>query len=195
MRKILIVLGLALMVASCITFAVGANVTNANLSQMSESNFKPETLCKSGEKLVTPEPRNTLATPGKDFTITGLFACVDDAGHRRDITADVMQSAFGQIANVLPSWATTSIVAVFLFCLGLPVLLLGLVLFLFGQPSPPIPIGLSASPASNIVTEPTNNPSGSFTDQLRELEKARNEGLITQDEYDRIRQQLLDQLH
>ena len=190
----MVVLGLVMMVASCITFAVGANMTNANLSQMSESNFKPESLCKSGEKLVTPQPRNTLATPGQDIKITGLFACVDDAGHQRDITADVMQNAFGQIANVLPSWATTSIVALFLFCLGLPVFLLGLVLFLFGQPSPPVPIGLAASPAPSRVTQPTNNPSGSFTDQLRELEKAHNEGLITQDEYDRLRQQILDQM-
>ena len=183
-----------MMVASCITFAVGANVTNANLSQMSESNFDSAKLCKSGEKLVTPEPRNTLSTPGKDLKITGLFACVDDAGNRRDITADVMQSAFGEIANVLPSWATTSIVAAFLFCLGLPILLLGVVLFLFGQPSPPVPIGLSASPTPNINTGQTNHPSGSFTDRLQELEKARQQGLISQDEYDRLRQQILDQM-
>jgi hypothetical protein len=49
--------------------------------------------------------------------------------------------------------------------------------------SPPIVIGASST---------TSTPGGSLTDKLQELKDALDKGLITQDEYDRMRKEILD---
>jgi len=179
LRKILIVLGIVMIAASCITFFVGANLATNNLSQLSQSKADPATFCRSGEKLATAEPRGTGSG-----TI-GLLFCVDDAGQRRDITTDVMENAFGQMFTVLPGWATTSFTAIALFCIGLPILIVGAILSLRGsrKPTPLMPSeGFSG------------NPPATLKDQLKQLDDARNAGLISDTEYERKRQQILDQV-
>lgn len=167
------------MAASCITFFVGANVATNNLSQLSESNLDPATFCQSGEKLATAEPRNT------DSTTIGLFFCVDDAGQRRDITSDVMENAFGQMFTVLPGWATAGFTSIALFCIGLPILIVGAILSLRGSRK-----STSLMPAEGF----SGNASASLKDRLKQLDEARNAGLLSDDEYERKRQQLLDAL-
>ncbi len=184
-----------MMAISCITFFVGANITTSNLSHLSETSANPATYCKAGEKLATPQPRNTFATPGKDLATLGFFYCVDDAGNKRDITSDVMGNAFGQMFNVLPTWATTSIVAIALFCLGLPILIIGAILSLRGQKSAPVLVGNSPISPSNSFSGFTDNPSVNLTDRLSELDKAHKAGLLSEEEYQRARQQIIDGLN
>ncbi len=183
-----------MMAISCITFFVGANITTNNLSQISKNINKPETYCKSGEKLVMGKVKDIVATPEKDFTTLGLYYCVDDAGNQRDITSDVMGNAFGQWFNVLPSSATTSIVAIALFCLGLPILIVGAILSLRSSKPTSVVAGNSTFPASNSFSGFSDNPSTSLTDRLAELDKAHKAGLISEEEYQRARQHIVDGL-
>ncbi len=194
MRKILIVLGIGMMVMSGIVFFVGGNITTSNLTRISATSVNPATYCKSGEKLVTPQPRNTLATPGKGFTVNGFYYCVDDAGNRRDITSDVMQNAFGQIFTVFPSWITTALVSFGLFCLGLPILIIGALLSLRGQKSSQ-PLKVSPFPtASGSISGFSDGSSNRLADQLKQLEDAHQQGLISTEEYERSRKKILDQV-
>lgn len=183
-----------MMAASCITFFVGASITTSNLSTVSQNTADPAKYCKSGEKLATPQPRNTLATPGKDFSTLGFFYCVDDAGHQRDITSDVMGNAFGQMFNVLPTWATASFVAIGLFCLGLPILIVGAILSLRSSKSAPVMADNSTFSPSSSFSGFTDNPSANLTDRLAQLDKAYKAGLLSDDEYQRARQQIIDGL-
>ncbi|MBA3869501.1 MAG: hypothetical protein H0X30_10130 [Anaerolineae bacterium] len=193
MRKILIVLGIGMIAISCITFFVGANITTSNLSRLSETTADPATYCKAGEKLATPQPGNKLATPGKNLATFGIY-CVDDAGNKRDITSDVMGNAFGQMFTVLPSWFTTGIVSIALFCLGLPILIIGAILSLRGQKSAQVLVTASTPLTSRTVSEYLDNPSANFTDRLTQLDNARKAGLVSAEEYQRLRQQILNQL-
>jgi len=183
-----------MMAISCITFFVGASITTSNLSQVSQNTANPAAYCKSGEKLATPEPRSSFATPGKGVPITGFFYCVDDAGHRRDITSDVMGNAFGQMFNVLPTWATASFVAIGLFCLGLPVLIIGAILSLRSSKSTPVLADNSTFSPSSSFSGFSDNPSSNLTDRLAELDKAYKAGLISEDEYQQARQRIIDGL-
>ena len=178
MRKILIVLGIAMIAASCVTFFVGANAATNSLSQLSQSNIDPATFCRSGETLATAEPSLT------DSPTFGLVFCVNDAGQRRDITTDVMENAFGQMFNVLPGWATTGFTSIALFCIGLPILIVGALLSLRGS--------RKSAPAMSYEGFSGNSPAA-LKDQLKQLDEARNAGLISDTEYERKRQQLLDQ--
>ena len=194
MRKILIVLGIGMMVMSGIVFFVGGNITTSNLTRISATSVNPATYCKSGEKLATPQPRNSLATPDKDFTLNGFYYCVDDAGNRRDITSDVMQNAFGQIFTVFPSWITTALVSIGLFCLGLPILIIGALLSLRGQKSSPV-LEASTFPTSpKSIPEFRDHSANKLADQLKQLEDAHQQGLISTEEYERSRKKILDQL-
>ena len=184
MRKILIVLGLILMGAGCIVFAVGANVTTSNMQSLTNQMADPDSFCKPGEKLVTPEFSTPPAITTGSTSLSGFYYCVDDAGNRRDITQEFMQNMFGQMFSVLPTWATTGFTGMALFCLGLPILIVGAILSLRGQNR------------QTKITIPSyvDNPSLTLTERLRQLDEAYENGLISQDKYDLLRDQILDKM-
>ncbi|MEZ4670097.1 MAG: SHOCT domain-containing protein [Anaerolineae bacterium] len=182
MRKILIVLGIVMMAAGCVVVVLGANATMSQLAPMAENMTKPEELCQSGEKLITPEFSTRPQAP--QAGLTGFFYCVDDGGNRRDVTQEYFSGTFDQMFTVLPGWATAGFTGIALFCLGLPLLILGAVLSLRGQ----------NRPATITIPVPTNAPPADLSERLRQLDEAYEKGLISQEKYDEVRNQILDQM-
>jgi hypothetical protein len=90
---------------------------------------------------------------------------------------------------------TTSIVSIALFCLGLPILIVGAIFSLRAQKPAPAYGGVSPTTPSDSFSGFTDNPSNSLTDRLSELDKAHKAGLLSEEEYQRARQQILDQLN
>jgi hypothetical protein len=167
---------------------------------------KAEDLCEPGERIETeegPSSRTVGGTWGRPVTIY----CVDSEGSRREVTARFAGDLFGQAFASMPA---------FIGGLGLSIcfsslIVVGIVLLLIGglltrrsrQPGmvmvggiPDVQVSSRQAGAVDVTryVQQQSSPGGDLTAKLRQLEDARSKGLISADEYDRLRQQILDSM-
>jgi hypothetical protein len=163
---------------------------------------KAEDLCESGETIETEEgsPSRTVGgTWGRPVTIY----CVDDEGNRREVTTEFVGDLFGQAFQGMPaflgsiglSFCFTSLIGV-----GVVMIIIGAIVSRRRQTNMVTVGGIPVSPSQPGAVDVTRyaqqpgKSGGDLTAKLRQLEEARAKNLISAEEYDRLRQQILDSM-
>jgi hypothetical protein len=207
MRALLIVLGIFVLIGGlCITvisaFLPAVTAVTGELQTILEDVGELETrYCNAGERLEIDET-NVQSTPGST-TFTGLVYCVDQQTNRRrdvsgefsqDFTQDFTQNLTERFQSGEISF-TPNPLACAVPLVGLGLILAGI--FMRGGGSRPQTVGVPVTTYNPPPGPRPAAPVGGNSDlarQLEQLDVARTKGLITQEEYDRKRQQLLDNL-
>lgn len=166
---------------------------------------KAEELCEPGERVVTeegPPSRTVGGTWGRPVTVF----CVDAEGNRREVTGEFVSDLLGQTFQGIPAFlGGLGLTMCFssLIVVGIILLIIGMVASRRRQPGVVMVGGIpdvqtsdrsaSVMDVSRYVQQ-TGSSGGDLAAKLRQLEDARAKGLISADEYDRLRQQILDSM-
>jgi hypothetical protein len=165
-----------------------------------------EDLCKPGETLVE-ESGQSEYTPGV------RYYCEDSQGVRREVTGDFAQDLIGNISTGLIPSVNVRVEFLALIGGGLLLLLIGVFSGLRSKnvdvrPGVPVSDPFGGQAASWVGAQSQVQPSlaeriqqagaasaiPTLADKLRELDLARGANLISEDEYQRLRQQILDSM-
>ncbi len=203
-------------------FRANQAIPNLNLGNTmalaTDAKAREAQLCKEGEKLEEPKGASVY-TPGQGYASSVTLYCVNSDGEKREVTGEFANSLLGSVDGIFSGVMSSMMGSLIYFGLvgvGLVVTIIGL---LIGRRrSSPIPVSFGVPGGSGTVytssTFNAQNPGGGFdlnqviqqardmktaasgdlTTRLKQLEDARNAGLISQTEYDRTRQQILDTL-
>jgi hypothetical protein len=145
------------------------------------------------------------------------YFCETTAGVRRDVTASFVNGLFGQASGFVGQigqmvgkqfmWAGLLTLGIILMVIGAiitrirsggAVVRYGPQVYVNGQPvMPGGQVYVNGQPMTSQASDWQKAASASSTslaDKLRQLENARNAGLITSDEYDRARQAIIKEM-
>ncbi|MEO8396022.1 MAG: SHOCT domain-containing protein [Chloroflexota bacterium] len=200
MSRIVMFLGILMIVVGGIGFVfglVGAPLLIANsATQLSEPTAAD--LCKPGEELVTERGAESYSF-SNGYSHSQTYYCVNDAGTRRDVTFDAAKNFIG---GFLPSLGTLviPIAGGGLCSIGFFLAIFGFIFsrrrtfqnassqYVFAGQN--VPSSFTATPSA-----PVRPPAqGDLAAKLRQIEEAHKSGLITEDEYNRMRQEILDSM-
>ncbi len=194
-----------------------ANMNLGNTMQLAtDAKAREAQLCKPGEKLEEPKGASQY-TPGRGYASSVTLYCVNSEGQKREVTGEFANSLLGGVGNIFGN-ALSGLVGVVIY----PILIVvGVILTIIGslisrRRTVPVSFGVvgAGSPSVYTTTYTSQNPGGSIdlnqiiqqardmkagasgdlSARLKQLEDAKNAGLISQTEYDRARQNILDTL-
>lgn len=171
-------------------------------------------LCKPGETL-QEEQGASVYTPGSGYGRPTQSYCVDSAGNQRDVTGELVQGMIGNTDNVfsgIMGSITGSVINFGLIGFGLVLAIIGLIVGRRRSQWVPalspisntavytttvLPKGVNGAIDLNALIQQarqvkTSTSSADLMTRLKQLDDARNAGLITQTEYERARAQILD---
>lgn len=191
---------------------MGLNLGNT-MQLATDTKAREAQLCKPGEKLVEEKGPSTY-TAGRGYSSSVTMYCVNNENQKRDVTGDFANGLVGQVGGIFDNVFTGlfgSVIYVGLVGIGLVLAIIGL---LVGRRRsiPVVTVGAPSSYGASTFT--VQNTSGSanlnqiiqqarqmkasastdLSTRLKQLEDARNAGLISQTEYDRARQQIIDSM-
>ncbi|MBI1281052.1 MAG: hypothetical protein GC179_23200 [Anaerolineaceae bacterium] len=172
-------------------------------------------LCKPGEKLEESKGASQY-TPGQGYASSVTMYCVNSEGQKRDVTEEFANGLVGQVGglfdNVL-SQIGSFVIYPTLIVVGVVLAIIGLLIgrrrsradsFGVVGGAPTVYTTTYTSPKSGdsidlnqIIQQARDMKASSSADlstRLKQLEDAKNAGLISQTEYDRARQNILDTL-
>ncbi len=174
-------------------------------------------LCKPGEKLEEPTGASQY-TPGQGYAAGVTLYCVDSEGQKRDVTGEFANGIMGQIGGIFGntlSSLTGFVIYPVLIVVGVILTIIGMLIARRRSSSVNFGVvGAGGSPSVYTTTYSSQNSSGGIdlnqvieqarnmkaaasgdlTTRLKQLDDAKNAGLISQTEYDRARQNILDTL-
>lgn len=193
----------------------GLNLGNT-MQLATDAKAREAQLCKPGEKLEEPKGASGY-TPGQGYAAGVTLYCVNSEGQKRDVTGDFANGIMGQVGGIFDN-VLSGIVGVVIY----PILIvIGVILTIIGalisrRRAVPVSFGVvgTGSPQVYTTTYTSQNPGGSIdlnqviqqarnmkagaggdlSARLKQLDDAKNAGLISQTEYDRARQNILDTL-
>jgi hypothetical protein len=220
MRVLLIIGGILLMVAGIagMAFSMFAGFGSGIQEAVSAAVEGPTAaeLCKPGETLVE-ETGGSEYTPGVGYGRSVTYYCEDSEGNRRDVTGDFANDLIGDIGTSLMPSFNFRIEFIALVGIGLLILLVGIFSGLARRGSVDERPGMAVGPGTGVSvggqpaalfgsdfaslaqriqqSQPVSSAGGeSLAEKLRQLDVARGANLITEDEYQRLRQQTLDSM-
>lgn len=191
----------------------GLNLGNT-MQLATDAKAREAELCKPGETLKESKGASQY-TQGQGYSSSVTLYCVNSEGQERDVTGEfatgMVEQVGGTFTNIF-SGILGSAMYFGLIGIGLVLTIIGLVLG--RRRSAPVSFGVPGAGSTGFTTYTTQASGGaidlnqviqqardmkasSSTDlstRLKQLEDARNAGLISQTEYDRTRQQILDTL-
>jgi hypothetical protein len=178
--------------------------------------------CREGETLVTEEGAAEFNPQTNISGRTVLYYCEDSDGDRRDVTGEVVETLIGDtvggLMSILPGFLGSGLLGCILSPLGIVFLIIGIFLGVrqrrvevpagFGSPGSPVEsFGSGGSPRvvmttregspssfANLMKEMKAKEGGDLAGRLQQLEEARAKNLISQEEYDRLRKDILSGL-
>ncbi|MBA3871567.1 MAG: hypothetical protein H0X30_20670 [Anaerolineae bacterium] len=195
---------------------MGTNLGNT-MQLATDAKAREAQLCKTGEKLQEDKgPSEYNASQGTYGSSVTMY-CVNNDGIKRDVTEQFGNSMVSQVGgifeNMLPN-LLGSVIYVVLIPVGVVLTIIGLIFS--RRRSGTVSFGVPVVSSTGFTSYTTQNSggrvdlnqviqqardmkatatgSGDLTTRLKQLEDARNAGLISQTEYDRTRQQILDTL-
>jgi hypothetical protein len=195
---------------------MGMNLGNT-MELATDAKAREAQLCKAGEKLEENKGASQY-TPGQGYGSPVTMYCVNNEGQKRDVTEEFGNSMVGQVGGIFGNVFSGILGSAIYFVLipfGVVLTIVGLIIG--RRRNPAVAFGVPGS-GGVVYTSSTFNPQGSggsidlnqviqqardmkaaagsgdLTTRLKQLEDARNAGLISQTEYDRTRQQILDTL-
>ncbi len=201
MGRLLTTFGIILLIVG-----MGGTVVNivapsslASLTKALASSPTKEQLCKAGEELVETSGASAY-TPGQGYGHSVQYTCVNSAGARRDVTGNFVSGLVGQIPSFVSGigmrflWSGLITMGIILLIIGLIVSRLrgGVSRASYAQ------IYINGQPVTPSQTQgwsrAVSSSAGSLIETLRQLEEAHKAGLLSSDEYERLRQKALDNL-
>jgi hypothetical protein len=217
MGRLITFLGFLLLIGG-IGGMVLSSVSGFNFGNLASLGASPTTdqLCESGERLVE-EKGSSQYTQGQGYASPVQYFCETTAGVRRDVTASFVNGLFGQASGFVGQigqmvgkqfmWAGLLTLGIILMVIGTiitrirsggAVVRYGPQVYVNGQPvMPGGQVYVNGQPMTSQTSDWQKAASASSTslaDKLRQLENARNAGLITSDEYDRARQAIIKEM-
>lgn len=221
MRLIMILVAILLIVGGFggMIWSVVSPLTSLSLPSVPSA----ANLCNEGETLVEETNGVSSYTPGQGYGQSARLYCEDADHNRREVTGDYAEGVMGQVQNIFsmdffkggfnPTY-------IFMIVGGFVLLILsafvgrrggGTVTVLGGQSYPSGTMTVNMGNHDVVTTPeiqrilqqaglqqgkaaPGAAGSGDLTNRLRQLDEARKAGLISQEEYDRLRQQILDKM-
>jgi hypothetical protein len=169
-------------------------------------------LCKAGETLEEAEGQSEY-TPGQGYGRPVQYTCIDAEGNRRDVTGQFVGDLFSRIPSFVVGigaqvlWTCLIGVGVFFAVIGALISRGGRRIVTFqGAGGPQVYINGQPVNAAQVQTWRSDGTTSSFggtaspttkgnlAERLQQLENARNAGLISSTEYDRMRQKILDEM-
>ena len=211
MSKLVMFLGIVLIVVGFAGTALGmtgvtSQFTNA-ITQATSANA--EDLCNPGEKL-EEEGGAESYSPGVGYGRTVQYYCVNAAGTRREVTGEFVQGMLGDVGSALMpmlSGGLITIISPLILTFGFILAILGFVFsrrrgaavtqYVYTEHGIPNTFNVSSrqAPSSTFSFPTPRSPqSGDLSAKLRQLDEARQSGLLTEDEYQRMRQEILDSM-
>jgi hypothetical protein len=149
-------------------------------------------LCNPGETL--DEVRGAEEYTALEGTRRAIrYFCVNDAGERREVTGSFVTGMLGDVFRSLGVFA----IPLFSSCLCTVGIFLTVIGALLSRRKAMLAVNNFAFPEDFDTTSASRQPSAAsaaLTNRLRQLEDARRSGLISEDEYQRLRQEALDNL-
>jgi hypothetical protein len=204
MSRLAIIIGILLIIAGGAGMAFGFVGMPAQFGSMIEQATSPkaEDLCRPGETLDEVTGQSEY-TPLEGYRSAVQYYCVDANGERRNVTGTFVQGMIGQVFGGLGSLAIP-IVSSFLCLPGIVLVILGLIFsrrrvqdgnvvvrsYTIGN----TPNRFQFPDDPNATVQHNAPASGNLSARLSQLEAARQAGLITDDEYERMRQEILDSI-
>jgi hypothetical protein len=224
MRVLLIIGGIVLISAGVFGMASGMFNLGSSFQSVVDSAVQgpqAEDLCKPGETL-EQENGQSEYTPGQGNAHSVRYYCVDSSGVRREVTGDFAQDLLSGVSNIFPSFSLR-LEYVALVGGGILLLLIGIFSGLRRGVDVRPGVAISSDPSSafpmsgqpvvvrmqgqnldlgDIIQQAqamkassgSINSGDDLLNKLRQLEEARRANLISQEEYDRLRQQILDSM-
>jgi hypothetical protein len=149
-------------------------------------------LCNPGETL--DEVRGAEEYTALEGTRRAIrYFCVNDAGERREVTTSFVTGMLGDALRGLGVFAIPFLSS----CICTVGLLFTAFGAIFSRRRAMLAVNNFAFPEDFDTTTASRQPSAAsaaLTNRLRQLEDARRSGLISEDEYQRMRQEALDNL-
>jgi hypothetical protein len=214
-------LGILMILGGVAGMVFGAvNPSGFNIEAMAENLGRSPTaaeLCKPGETLEEAKGASTY-TQGQGYGRSVQYTCIDADGNRRDVTGQFVTDLFGRIPDFMMGigvqvlWTCLIGAGVFFAIIGALVSRgrggrrvysldggSGAQIYINGQPINAGQVQTwrsnddgTAAPVSFGGSTPSAK--GTLAERLQQLENARNAGLISSSEYDRLRQKMLDEM-
>ncbi|MBZ0301863.1 MAG: hypothetical protein K8J31_19095 [Anaerolineae bacterium] len=162
-------------------------------------------LCNPGETIVTEGGQSERGPTGDWRHPVNIF-CVDAQGNRREVTGAFATDLIGQAFTGIPGFLGgigLSFCFMSLIGLGVVMVLIGAIIgrrkqqalvAAGGMPGAQVYTVQPGASAFTRSTAPPKPAASDLTGKLRELEAARSQRLVSEDEYQRLRQQLLDRM-
>jgi hypothetical protein len=218
---IALVAGVAVPVVTSFT-SFGSNPFSNLIDTVSDPDAIAAGFCEEGEQLEVDQGASQY-NPNTGVTgRSTAYYCVED-GVRRDVTGlfvqETMGEAFDGVASFLPGLIGTSILSCLLVPLGVVLIIAGIVVGIrqrqsqmanatgiqgFGTTVRPGGIYINDRPVAGnadlqqLLAKAKQQASASgnvnMTAKLQQLEEARAKNLISADEYERMRKQILDHM-
>lgn len=218
MGRLVLLLGIVLLLAGIGGMALGF-VPSFQLPTVATGTEDLQAkLCRDGETLVTAGGPSEYR-PGQGYSRSVTYYCEDAEGNRRDVTGQFAQDLFGQIGQVFSSISFGfRFEFIALFIIGLLLTIVGAATIrrrvrtvMVGG----VPLSVSTGPvvriagrevvqgpelsdalqqAMRIKQASPNASGGDLVARLNQLEEARRANLITPEEYDHLRKQILDRI-
>lgn len=200
MGRILFVIGIIMTVAGCAIPFVTMGGMFANMAPMmdlaTDRDAREAELCNvaEGETLEEVQGASTY-TQGHGYGRSTTLYCVDEEGNRRDVTMDLVEGMlgddlFGSISNTIGQ----TFLATGLSIVGVILMVVGAIMSLGKRKNVmmvnPYNAAINMNPMQPMQPS-QNNPQG-LTAQLQQLEQAYKQNLISREEYDKARQNLLN---
>lgn len=164
--------------------------------------------CNPGESIVQEfGPPSSRVGGGTGRSV--YYYCVDGGGNRREVTGDVVENLLGTTVSNLSGVLGNSLLMTGLIVVGVFFLIVGSI-FAGWRRAAAFSVGgqhvfIDGKPVEgefNLTTlieqakqMKASSGTDTLTERLQALEKARDAHLISRDEYERLRQQILDSFH
>ena len=192
MSRLVFFLGIVLMIVGFVGVVFGLiTVPQQIISTVSQAtNPDVKSLCKPGETLATEEGPEEYDTVQHLYNRSTSFYCVNDAGVQRDVT---QQFADGFVQRMIGSFGSVIVPALscVLCTFGFIFTLFGGMFYLRRRAVRSV-LALQTDPP--VVTQNRSSGNSALSAKLNQLEEARQSGLITEEEYQRKRQEILDSM-
>lgn len=196
------------------------NIPNLGLgnamSLATDAKAREAELCKAGEKLEEENGASTY-TQGQGYASSTRLYCVNSEGTRREVTGELAENLLGGVDGIFSGVMSSMMGTAIYFGLmgfGLVLTIIGMIIGRRRTQNIPISFGGSGGTVYTTTTYNPQNPGGSvdlnqiiqqarqmkaassgdLTSRLKQLDDALKAGLISQTEYDRARQNILDTL-
>ncbi len=197
MSCLLLFFGIALVILGIAGIGLGLTSIGSTFFNTVSDAINPTAaeLCKAGETLDQVAGPDEY-TAGEGYRHTVRYFCVSAAGERREVTGEFVQGMLGQVFGSLPAMLLPMIGGCAL-AVGIFFTIIGAILSARRRvlASPPV---VPQRYAFDFPPDPTSAPAPRASDandlaaKLRQIEEARDSGLISEDEYQQKRQQIID---